>query len=45
MPLTYSAGPSPSQALRNARRAMIARGGEAADPDVWAAAALLGTWR
>jgi CHAT domain-containing protein len=41
----YSAGTSRSAALRDAQLAMIAQGGDAADPNVWAAFALLGAWR
>lgn len=41
----YRKGQSKSQALQGAQVAMIARGGAAADPNVWAAFTLLGAWR
>jgi len=41
----YSAGESRSQALRDAQLALIAGGGDNADPGIWAAFTLLGAWR
>jgi CHAT domain-containing protein len=41
----YRAGETKADALRNAQLAMIAKGGEFADPSVWAAFTLLGSWR
>lgn len=41
----YSAGRSRSEALREAQIALIEGGGGNADPNVWAAFALLGAWR
>ena len=41
----YRRGDSKSAALRDAQLAMIARGGDLADPIVWASFTLLGGWR
>jgi CHAT domain-containing protein len=41
----YSAGRSKSEALRNAQLALIGKGGDLADPGIWAAFTLLGAWR
>jgi len=41
----YSAGRSRSEALREAQMALIDGGGANADPNIWAAFALLGAWR
>jgi CHAT domain-containing protein len=41
----YRAGETKADALRNAQLALIERGGEFADPNVWAAFTLLGSWR
>jgi CHAT domain-containing protein len=41
----YRAGETKADALRNAQLAMIAKGGEFADPNIWAAFTLLGSWR
>jgi len=41
----YREGRSKSEALREAQLAMIAQGGEVADPNIWAAFTLLGAWR
>lgn len=41
----YRAGEGKAEALRNAQLALIRKGGEFADPSVWAAFALLGGWR
>jgi len=41
----YREGRSKSEALREAQLAMIAQGGDAADPNIWAAFTLLGAWR
>lgn len=41
----YRDGRSKSEALREAQLALIAQGGEVADPNVWAAFTLLGAWR
>ncbi|WP_166042525.1 CHAT domain-containing protein, partial [Sphingosinicella sp. YJ22] len=41
----YSAGRSRSEALREAQLALIDGGGANADPNIWAAFALLGAWR
>lgn len=41
----YGPGQSRAGALREAQLAMIASGGENADPGVWAAFTLLGAWR
>ena len=41
----YSAGRSRSEALREAQLALIGGGGANADPNIWAAFALLGAWR
>jgi CHAT domain-containing protein len=41
----YRLGRTRAQSLRDAQRAMIAAGGDAADPYVWAAFTLIGAWR
>jgi CHAT domain-containing protein len=41
----YSGGRSRSEALRDAQLGLIEGGGDAANPYVWAAFALLGAWR
>jgi CHAT domain-containing protein len=41
----YGQGGSKAGALRDAQLALIGRGGEFADPNVWAAFTLLGGWR
>lgn len=41
----YREGRSKSEALRDAQLALIDRGGEMADPNIWAAFTLLGAWR
>ncbi|HEY0648865.1 CHAT domain-containing protein [Phenylobacterium sp.] len=41
----YREGRSKSEALREAQLAMIAQGGDVADPNIWAAFTLLGAWR
>jgi CHAT domain-containing protein len=41
----YAQGSSRSQALRDAQLALIDSGGANADPNIWAAFALLGSWR
>jgi CHAT domain-containing protein len=41
----YAGGSSRSQALREAQLALIDGGGVHADPNIWAAFALLGAWR
>lgn len=41
----YSTGTSRSEALRAAQLTLIESGGENADPNIWAAFALLGAWR
>ena len=41
----YSSGNSRAQSLREAQLALIRKGGDQADPYVWAAFTLLGAWR
>ena len=41
----YREGRSKSEALRDAQLALIAKGGDMADPNIWAAFTLLGAWR
>jgi CHAT domain-containing protein len=41
----YRAGQGKAEALRNAQLALISKGGEFADPSIWAAFTLLGGWR
>jgi len=42
---SYSVGKGKAEALRNAQLAMLTRGGEFANPNIWAAFELLGGWR
>jgi CHAT domain-containing protein len=41
----YRAGAGKAEALHDAQLALIARGGDLADPNIWAAFTLLGGWR
>lgn len=41
----YREGRSKSEALRDAQLALIGRGGDLANPNIWAAFTLLGAWR
>ncbi|MBL8773402.1 MAG: CHAT domain-containing protein [Phenylobacterium sp.] len=41
----YRDGRTKSEALREAQLALIGRGGDLADPNIWAAFTLLGAWR
>lgn len=41
----YRAGASKAEALRAAQLALIKQGGDFADPNIWAAFTLLGSWR